>query len=423
MQDEISGDELFRLAQGYLDSEKSDLALRYLELAANSGHDEAKLELSDQLSMNGLYELSYEWLTEASDNGYGPATRVLIMHHEYPADELDIESVVSWYKDPENSCRGDRTFELAEFLFYCQRKEEGLDELKRAASLDNAAACSKLSALYLNNRIPQSEPNEGLAWLIKAADLGYGWAAEKLSELYLKGGQSKFFPDLEVTTDKVRAIALLERNVSWGWNTSAYTLALLYLEGIWVKVDYVLAEKWLLEAANNNVSFAQTKLADEYMRGEKFSCRIFEAAYWYRRATNRDTNAAVNLCMLLASDRLGPANFEECSNWFSYLLNRDPLNVERAKGLLDLLFDGRFSEDQTDSFSVVAKERFLKQLDIVNNCIDQSKLGSAAYKLSKFYLHGLGTLADQTHYLYWLKKSAEQGLYAAKVEFEKMSAG
>jgi TPR repeat protein len=423
MQDEISAEELFRLAQGYLSSEKNDLALRYLELAANSGHDEAQFELSNELSMNAQHELSYEWLIEASDNGYGPATRVLIMHHEYPADELDIESVVSWYKNPENSCRGDRTFELAEFLFYCQRKEEGLDELKRAASLDNAAACSKLSVLYLNNRIPQSEPNEGLAWLIKAADLGYGWAAEKLSELYLKGGRSKFFPDLEVTTDKVRAIAILERNVSWGWNTSAYTLALIYLEGIWIDADYTLAEKWLLEAANNNVSFAQTKLADEYMSGKNFPYRIFEAAHWYRRAANRDTNAAFNLCMLLASDQLGPANFKECSTWFSYLLNRDPLNVERAKGLLDLLSDGRFSEDQTDSFSVVAKERFLKQLDIVNNCVDKSELGSSAYKLSKFYLHGLGTSADQTHHHYWLKKSAEQGLYAAKVQFENMSTG
>ena len=31
MQDEISGDELFRLGQGHLDTEKSDLALRHLE--------------------------------------------------------------------------------------------------------------------------------------------------------------------------------------------------------------------------------------------------------------------------------------------------------------------------------------------------------------------------------------------------------
>lgn len=421
MQDEISGDELFRLAQDYLGSEKNDLALRYLELAANSGHDEAQFEFSNELSMHAQHELSYEWLIEASNNGYGPATRILIMHHEYPANELDIESVVSWYEDSENSCRGDRTLELADFLFYCKRNDEGLAELKKAAFLDNPAACIKLCVLHLKNRISQSDPDEGLAWLIKAADLGDGWAAEKLSELYLKGGRSKFFPDLEVTTDKVRAIALLERNVSWGRNISAYTLALLYLEGLWVNVDYVLAEKWLLEAANNNVSFAQTKLADEYRSGEKFPYRIFEAAHWYRRAANRDTNAAFNLCMLLASDQLGPANFKECSNWFSYLLNLDPLNVERAKGLLDLLSDGRFSEDQTDSFSVVVKERFLKQLDIVNNCVDQSKLGSAAYKLSKFYLHGLGTSADQTHYLYWLKKSAEQGLPIAKDEFEKMS--
>lgn len=421
MQDEISGDELFRLAQGYLGSEKNDLALRYLELAANSGHDEAQFELSNELSMHAQHELSYEWLIEASDNGYGPATRILIMHLEYPADELNIESVVCWYKDPENSYRGDRTFELAEFLFYCQRKEEGLDELKRAATLDNAAACSKLATLYLNNRIPQTEPNEGLVWLIKAADLGDGWANQKLSELYLKGGRSKFFPDVQVKTDKVEAIRLLERNVSWGFNYSAYTLALLYLEGKWVELDYMLAEKWLLKAANSDMSFAQTKLADEYMSGEKFPCRIFEAAHWYRRAADRDPIAVINLCMLLASDRIGPQNFKECFNWFSYLLNQDPLNVERVKGLFDLLSDGRFDDDLTDSFSIVVKKRFFHQLELVNNCVDKSKLGSAAYELSQFYLHGLGTSADQTHYLFWLKKSAEQGLYIAKDEFEKRS--
>ena len=423
MQDEISGDELFRLAQGYLDSEKSDLALRYLELAANSGHDEAQVELSNQLSMDLQHELSYEWLTEASDNGYGPATSFLIMQLKYPASESDIESVVSWYKEPENSCRGDRTFELAEFLFYCQRKDEGLAELKRAVSLDNAAACFKLGTLHLKNRIPKSDPNEGLAWLIKAADLGDLWAADELIELYLKGGPSKFFPDIQVKADKARAIDLLERNVSWGRSLSAYNLAILYLEGIWVEVDYALAEKWLLEAANNNVSFAQTKLADEYMSGEKFPYRIFEAAHWYRRAADRDTYAVLKLCMLLASDRLGPANFKECYIWFSYLLSRGGLNVKRVKVLFDLLSDGRFSEDQTNSFSIVAKERFFQQLDIVNNCVDKSELGSVAYKLSKFYLHGLGTSADQTHYLYWLKKSAEQGLHAAKVEFENISIG
>lgn len=423
MSEDISMNELFRLGQSYIDKEKTEHAIHYLELAAQCGHPEAQFQLSNQLSMDQQEDLSLDWLIEADSNGYGPASRTLIMYF-WKRDTVtsnEIDEVIDWYRDSENNWRGDRMLELAEFLFYLKRKNEGLAELRKAALLDNAEACRRLGLLHFKNQIANSNFDEGLSWLTKAADLGNGWAAEELSELYLKGERSKFFPDVQVTTDKVQAIRLLERNVSWGFNYSAYTLALLYLEGTWVEADYVLAEKWFLKAANSNVSFAQTKLADEYISGEKFPCRIFEAAHWYRRAADRDPSAVINLCMLLASDRIGPPNFKECFNWFSYLLNQDPLNVKRVKSLFDLLSDGRFADDLTDSFSIVVKKRFFHQLEIVNNCVDKSELGSAAYKLSQFYLHGLGTSADQTHYLFWLKKSAEQGLYIAKDEFEKMS--
>ncbi len=415
MSEDISMNELFRLSQFYLDQDKTELAMRYLELAAECGHAEAQFQFSTQLSMDQQDDLSLEWLIEAHNNGYGPASRTLIMHlwERDSVSSNEISEVIEWYRDSENTWRGDRTLELAEFLFYCKRKNEGLAELRKAALLDNAEACRDLGLLHLKNQVANPNVDEGLLWLTKAADLGSGWATDELSDIYLKGNQSKDFPGIQVEVDKDRAVKLLEKNASRGRLYSAKILGTLYLHGLWIKADYLLAEKWLLEAANAPMASVQLMLADEYSSGEKLPKRLFEAVYWYRRAASSNGEAALKLCKLIASEEFS-IDFSECIFWFNHAIEHEAPSPEKIRSIFDFMQNGRFTSDQKKQFLKSVEKHLLKLEDSIKSENTDFAKGSAAYRISSFYAIGLGVPLDKSLSSYWLNKAASFGLPIAK---------
>ena len=417
MSEDISMNELFRLSQFYLDQDKTELAMRYLELAAECGHAEAQFQFSTQLSMDQQDDLSLEWLIEAHNNGYGPASRTLIMHlwERDSVSSNEISEVIAWYRDSENTLRGDRTLELAEFLFYCKRKNEGLAELRKAALLDNAEACRRLGLLHLKNQVENSNVDEGLSWLTKAADLGNGWATDELSDIYLKGNQSKDFPSIQVEVDKDRAVKLLEKNASRGRPFFAKTLGTLYLHGLWIKVDYLLAEKWLVAAANEQMASAQLMLADEYLSGEKLPKRLFEAVYWYRRASSSNGDASLKLSKLFASENYS-IDFLECIFWFNHAIELHNSPPEKIKPIFDFIHNGRFTNDQKKQFLKSVEKHLLKLEGLITSENTDSAKGSAAYRISRYYAIGLGVPLDKSVSSYWLNKAASLGLPIAKWE-------
>jgi TPR repeat protein len=416
--DSISVNELFRLGQFYLDQEKSELATRYLKLAADCGHAEAQFQLSIQLSKDQQDDLAFERLIEAHTNGYGPASRTLIMHYwEHDSvSSTEIDEVIEWYRNSQNTLCGNRNLELAEFLFYCKRKKEGLTALSKAALLDNAEACRKLSLLHLKNEAEDSSIDTGLSLLAKAADLGSDRASDVLIDIYLKGDRSKYFPGIQATVNKEKALKLLEQKASSGSMRHAKALGTLYLEGLWVKADYLLAEKWLREAANGRLGSAKLLLANEYSTGERLPKRLFEAAYWYRDVANDYGDAALKLSKLLASEEFFSADFAECIFWFNRAVEHHNAAPEKIKPTLDFMCNGRFTNEQKKHFFYSVEKQFLKLLSLTTSKDSDAEKGSAAYRISRYYAIGLCVPLDKSLSHYWLSQAASLGLPIAKSE-------
>lgn len=224
-------------------------------------------------------------------------------------------------------------------------KNVGAEYLRRGAELKNVHAMCEYGKLLVEGKIVPKDTDRGIALLDEAAITNEN-ARYYLGKLFLKG--EYVYPNPEL------AIKLFH---TCGDNPYAlYALGKIYLDGRYTAKDPALAEKYLKNAAEHELDFAEYALGKLYLDD---SVRRFDLAeeYLNRAAAHGNEYAMYRLAKLYLSDDI-------------------PLNTEKAVEWLQKAAD---------------------------------KLSTAAYALGKLYLFGKEVPQDRELAVYWLTRASDMG--------------
>ncbi|WP_447888963.1 tetratricopeptide repeat protein [Serratia fonticola] len=201
------------------DSTLSKLAISELQQKAEQGNVQAQYLLGRRyLEAKGVerdHEKGYFWIKKAAEKNNADAQYDIASDYE---NQRDINNALIWYK--------------------------------KSAHNGNTTAMFSLGALYRAGMYGIAEDNqEAFKWFNMAAEKGDSSAQGRIAYLYLNGyGVQRNIP---------LALELFEKSANNGSPDSAEYLSLLYVrgEGIGIKPDEKIAEKWALKAKENKDKF------------------------------------------------------------------------------------------------------------------------------------------------------------------------
>ena len=156
---------------------------------------------------------------------------------------------------------------------------------------------------------PEYSENEALKWFERAAEGGYAPAQVNLAVMYLNGWG--------IPMNYAAALLWLHAAADQGFPRAYYNLGVLFLNGQGVRQDYAEAFRWFQKGAEANDTNAQTNLGYLYDQGLGCPHSAATAVSWYRKAADAGNAIAENnLADMYLKGEGVPQNNAEASQWF-----------------------------------------------------------------------------------------------------------
>lgn len=403
-----SVEALFQVAEYYFDFEEKHLdcekeeaitnAIDYYEKAANRGHTLAQHRLYEIFStdfyVNEDRKQALMWLKQVADSGDDNAQIELgdELYNEWTFDEDDEDSkeALKWYRKAAKKHNNVAYMRIAR----CYRWGNGVHEdfnkafewYEKAAKAGNIRGIFQCAECYYHGRGVEENGDKAFELYSKAADEGeadacymvgkcyeYGYGVEenleKAFEWFLKSAQNDYLDGqaevgyrydigIGVERDPDEAVRWYSLAAEGGEAWSQCNLGYMYESGDAGKIDYKKAEEWYLEAAQQDYVRAQNNLASLYEQGKVGEADTVKAYEWYAKAAEND-------------DARGQYNLGRCYD-----------------------------------FGIGVEKDYAKAIEWYNKAINNGNVASM-YMLGQCYEYGTGVKKDMEIAFQWYKKAAD----------------
>lgn len=256
---------------------------------------------------------------------------------------------------------------------------------------------------------------------------------QRLAEQGLAGAQNAYADVLRNAGKPEEAFTWYEKAAKQGLAIAQTFLALCYVNGKGVNVDYELGKKWCECAAE------QEEPAAEYCMGERFSTTEAESYQWHKRAAEHGWAAAQNMLGRYLEEGWGGVskNQQEAVAWFRKAAEQGEAAAQ--VNLANCLYNARgCREDKQEAYVWYTKaaEKGIAQAQYSVAIYLEEGLGSvtknlqaavkwfrkaaeqghanAQYDLACYLNKGEGCDKDEEEAYEWLRRAAEQGIVAAQ---------
>jgi TPR repeat protein len=358
-------------AEGILTTKDSDESLRWLLLAAEHGHHDARADLAEEIltqKERRRYKSVVTWVRPGAMDGHvrscgimglafsagigvkpdsveAMAWRLIVLDLDRDADRR------SWKVDYLGLGEADqeRAEQRAKFLsgrrpyrspflpspedLATQAKE--FSEMKLLAEKGDAKAQYYLAILYDNGRGTKKDGAEAARWCRKSAEQGHAPAQYSWAETLRLG--------VSVTPDMKEAFVWLMKSAQQGYAKAMHALSVCYQEGVGVQADPKEALKWRRQAAEKGEPLSQCNLGTDYYGENPDIANDALAARWFRKAAEQlhpKGGFCLGLCYL--TGRGVPENKTEGLAWM--LTSADGLKPELKEALISIFNDCSESE-------------------------------------------------------------------------------
>jgi TPR repeat protein len=271
-----------------------------------------------------------------------------------------------------------------------------------------------------------SEDNvsEAIRWLEQAANLGDTEACVDLAELYLHGNRrfsnSREPPAKLVEIELQTAVNWYELGFQLGWSTAAYRLGCEYLHGKPLPQNVVLAEKWLLKAANAGHSSAKLVLGQEYASGIRFRQDADEAIHWLVLAAEHSQRVAIRLAEIYLDGKITHRNFDEAIKWLTVAADSGTFRNDAMKMVAKKCFDGQFNAVEQSAAHAWLENMAAAALESVDDSKYPGREAINVFNLGELNELGLGVEQDMETAIICYEYSAELGSRQAQERLDKL---
>jgi uncharacterized protein len=211
----------------------------------------------------------------------------------------------------------------------------------QSANQGYAPAEAGMGSLYARGLGVTQDFSEALQWYRKAAAQGDALAEYCIGYAYSQGEG--------VPKDFHQAITWWQQSAEQGQVYAENALGQFYFHGEHyndTNINYTLAAKWLLEAAQKDYVPSMNNLGYLYQMGLGVKRDWPQAIQWYRRAAEHgDAMAQANLGMMYESGDSVPIDKVEAYKWF--LLSAEQGNVEGRHGAWEIDTNHALTPEQT----------------------------------------------------------------------------
>ena len=317
---------LFYKQPEFANAEKSR---KYLEMAANSGHQEALIELGIHHAQNNETDKAFEQLKTAADSGNIDAQYALAFHY-FKGDSIDKDEKQAFHYFLLAAKQGcsNSAFIVGNFYMNSSDENQAFEYFKFAADKLHPQACYNCGVLTSNRDSPLFNETESEKFMKISAFLGeqlaqqkLGWSKEAssyINELIAGKEFVPFDPTADLFNELYHYLSDFVENdqkQEWYWDLqpfaeyvsdpsasakskfdfvaqrasgcpiSRYFLAYFYSEGYGCSPDPKASFEWFLSSADaGNFPPAQLRVGDIYHRGDIVEKSRHQAEQFYLRA-------------------------------------------------------------------------------------------------------------------------------------------
>jgi len=263
-------------------------------------------------------------------------------------------------------------------------------EWKAAANGGNPEAQFNLGALLLSGKLGQPDVKNAVRWIEKASQAGYLEASYALGMIYYTGAGA------EIKQDHAKALKAFEIAAKKGSAQSQFSVGMLLLHGLAIKLDPVQAEGWLVKAAEQGHIQAQYNLGMFHVGGQGGRVDSSKGLAWFEKAAENGMPQAMQTVARMYMDGRGAErNLPKARVWFMKAADANIPEAQYALGIMAQLGVGqnRSATDALRWFAMAAKNW------------DRS----AQFHLGLQYRDGDGVAADLVEAYKWFELAASGG--------------
>ncbi|MFY9074485.1 tetratricopeptide repeat protein [Malaciobacter mytili] len=273
------------------------------------------------------YDIALEYLQTAAN--YGDVKSNLNLARDYLGSKKDedINKVLAIYEDLAQKGDINTTRTLAEFYFYPPYTKENFKDYKKAiyyyekaANMGDLRSIKKLAQIFLCGECESKklvDYKKAKIYLEKLAQMG------EARDLFNLGWTYNFGKGVE--KDLLKAKEYYEKAASLGFSSAYYNLAWLYYKDDVIKVDYKKALEYLEKGVELNNSNCINLLGLFYEKGYGVEKNMQTAISYYKQIANFDKYAANNLANYYRDNK----NYKEAFKYYeigSQLGNDESMN-------------------------------------------------------------------------------------------------
>ena len=252
-------EDYFAIAEKAKEEKDYTKAMKYYEMAADTGNSTAMLKLGDM-----------HW------NGLG-------------VEERDLFEAMLWYEEAADAGNDNAMFSIWSMYKELMEGIEGqkLDYQQLLECLENEDhewAMINIGYMYAEGLGVYKDYQKALEWYEEAADRGSILAMNIIGKMYWNG--------VGVRQDFEQAMGWFKEAAARGNALAMARIGSMYLEGMGVNEDYQQAMDWLERAADAGNANAMFCIGAMFEEGQGTARNIRDAKYWYNEAANRGIEEA-----------------------------------------------------------------------------------------------------------------------------------
>ena len=331
--------------------------LEQLVQSAEQGNAEAQEKLGQRYLAKGTYDQAFYWLQKAADQNVASAQFSLSkLYYKGLSVEQNQEKAVALIKQAATNGYSEAQTIIGNEALKNEDFSTAAVWLKKAAEQEDPSAMILLSNLFYSGKGVAQSTEKTFYWIKRAAETGSPNATFKLGVCYIQG--------IGTPQDQQKAIELF-RHAALAGHNEALGFFSKEAEGGNADAQLVMAQffenhdgrreafNYYLQAARNNNSPAQNKLAETYLAEPLPEDIATEIRAWMEKnAASGDTTAQCQLARIYSS--ISPvkdtsSNPDMTVAWLSQGLQK---NTDCAKKLADELLDANSISPQEQKLVV-----------------------------------------------------------------------
>jgi len=203
----------------------------------------------------------------------------------------------------------------------------------------------------------------------------------------------------------------------------------MYLDGKGVQQDYLQAAKWLEKASDENLPYADYKLAGMYFEGKgvtRDETRAFElyqkalSEYLQQEEQQPDSAVEYRIAQMYENGLGSKANIPEAAKWFTQAAENGHSYAQYKLSKLNLSGKGIRPDAQVaNQYHKMALESFIKEDQDTPDAIRESIIAKM-YLQGDSYALGFGSVPNYAAAAQWFEKSIQNGNSDATLELAKL---